>query len=443
MALNINWRFAGPQNINVPQSNFLNSLDKNIQNALGIKKEFEKKRDDNEMIRLMTEDAENKLKDLYKQESELIKEIESLSEDEYIANKTHYDDALKKIDEQINSAEKEVTDARMSANQFKTTGTTDFFRWKKDKEYASEVANINRDILDQQTKESKLSDLEYEIKSKENEYNRSADTDKQIELTDEINLLRKRYNKISGENRYPVFVGTQKNNGKPNVDGTPKSDDTPKDSGGIQTPKWITTAINKLAWEENLKDSEAVKAIQGEINKQNFNAGTELSQELNNKINELNVEHIKNEINTLEWQENLKDSDTVKAIQAFIGKHIIPNSQTELNTALNDKIKNLNAAKVKNAKGAAKSKEDTKDDLATMSKENNVTELLKYYNNAKNKDEELKALAKTYLINILRETNKPGLHLNNNTKSKAALIKYKDDAAMKTFINDNAGAINK
>mgnify|MGYP000941337134 CR=1 FL=1 len=149
MALNINWRFAGPQNINVPQSNFLQSLDKNIQNALGIKKEFDKKRDDNEMIRLMTEEAENKLTNLINEKDELTTQYNLLSADEQLAQKTYYENKLKELDIQIESARKEVTDAKMNANQFKTTGTTDFFRWKKDKEYASDVAAINRDMLNE------------------------------------------------------------------------------------------------------------------------------------------------------------------------------------------------------------------------------------------------------------------------------------------------------
>ena len=427
MALNIEWRFAGPQDIKVPQSNFLNSLDKNIQNALGIKKEFDKKRADNEMIRLMTEESENKYAELYEQERELIKKIESLPEDEYLAHKTYYDNELKKLDEQINAARKEVTDAKMNANQFKTTGTTDFFRWKKDKEYASDVAAINRAMLDEQIKEEKLSNLYYEIKAKEQEYDRSADTDKKIELTDEINLLRERYNKISGENHYPVFVGTQKNKVKQNVD------------GGIKTPDWIKTAINELKWEENLKDSDAVNKIQVEINNQNYNAGNNLSQELNNKINDLNVEHIKNEINELEWQENLKDSDAVKAIQAFIGKHIIPNSQTELNTALNNKIAEVNKAKAAEVAARVAADKATKDNLQTLYSGKKAIELLTFFNNSKNKNTH-KALAKKYLIDILRET-KPGLSPLDNTRALAAKLKYNDEA-MNSFIKANADAIN-
>ena len=165
MALNIEWRFAGPQDIKVPQSNFLNSLDKNIQNALGIKKEFDKKRADNEMIRLMTEESENKLAALINEKDELTTQYNLLSYEEQLAQKTNFENKLNELDIQINAARKEVTDAKMNANQFKTTGTTDFFRWKKDKEYASDVAAINRAMLDEQTKNEKLSNLEMEIRA--------------------------------------------------------------------------------------------------------------------------------------------------------------------------------------------------------------------------------------------------------------------------------------
>lgn len=393
MALNINWRFAGPQNINVPQSNFLNSLDKNIQNALGIKKEFDKKRDDNEMIRLMTEESENKLTNLINEKDELTTQYNLLTADEQLAQKTNYENKLNELDIQIAAARKEVTDARMNANQFKTTGTTDFFRWKKDKEYASDVANINRDILDKQTKESQLSDLSYEIKAKEQEYIRSNNKDEKRRLTDEINALRERYNKIYGENYYPVFVGTGNNK------------DTPKD--------------NVPPNDDDIKS----------------------------------VEFLKNEIDSLNWEENLNDSDSVKNIQTEINKYPNDIAKDNLNQALTFKIKKLNddkaaedeaKRKAKAAKAAAvrKAKESAAKDLETWYKEKDPKKLLTYYNDSKNDDKELKGIAKKYLIDFLGQTNTPGLNVLNNTKARAAKQKYKDDLAMQAFIDANAAEIN-
>lgn len=364
MALNINWRFAGPQNINVPQSNFLNSLDKNIQNALGIKKEFDKKRDDNEMIRLMTEEAENKLADLINEKDELTTQYNLLTADEQLAQKTNYENKLNELDIQIAAARKEVTDAKMNANQFKTTGTTDFFRWKKDKEYASDVAAINREMLEEQTKNEKLSDLEYEIKSKIAEFNRSNNKDEKIKLNDDFKLLNERYKKLGGENVYMLNYGAD-----------------------IKAVGYINDEINKLTWKEDLINSVDVKEIQAEINK-------------------------------------YSDSD----------------DKNKLTQALNNKIDELNKAKTDKDEGANAADKATKDNLQTLYSNKNAKELLTFYNNSKNKNTH-KALAKKYLINILREI-KPGLSALDNTRALAAKIKYNDEA-MNDFIKANADAINE
>lgn len=381
MALNIDWRFAGPQNINVPQSNFLNSLDKNIQNALGIKKEFDKKRDDNEMIRLMTEEAENKLTNLINEKDELTTQYNLLTADKQLAQKTYYENKLKDLDKQINLARKEVTDAKMSANQFKTTGTTDFFRWKNDKEYASDVAAMNRDMLNEQNKQEQLSNLEYDIKSKQAEFIRSNGKDEKRRLTDEINHLKERANKIAGQTVYLI-------------DGaTPNGDD-------IKGADYLKIEIDSLTWQENLANSDAVKKIQDEINNySNSDAKDTLNQALTSKIKKLN-------------------DDKAAEVEA------------------------ARKAKAAEAEAVRKAKEAAKSDLKTWYNEKDPKKLLTYHNDEKNNDKELKGIAKKYLIDFLRQTNTPGLTVLNNTKAKAAKQKYKDDLAMIDFIDANAAEIN-
>lgn len=371
MALNIDWRFAGPQDINVPQSNFLNSLDKNIQKGLEIKKEFDKKRYDNEMIRLMTEDAEKKLAD-----------------------------AIKTNDiEKIKVAEKELADAKMSANQFKTTGTTDFFRWKKDKEYASDVAAINREMLNEQNKQEQLSNLEYDIKSKQAEFDRSNNKDEKRRLTDEINHLKERANKIAGEKVYDIINNTPTAGKTPAVNTTPTVD-VPQNTDDIKSVDYLNNEISKLTWQENLANTDAVKQIQDEIDKYSAsNEKDKLQQALNSKIVELN-----------------------KAKAAA------------------DEAKRK--AKEAKAEAARKAKEGAAKDLETWYKEKDPKKLLTYYNDAKNDDKELKGIAKKYLIDFLSQTNTPGLNVLNNTTARAAKQKYKDDLAMKDFIDANAAEIN-
>ena len=387
MALNIDWRFAGPQDIKVPQSNFLNSLDKNIQKGLEIKKEFDKKRDDNEMIRLMTEESENKLAALINEKDELTTQYNLLTAEEQLAQKANYENKLNELDIQINAARKEVTDAKMNANQFKTTGTTDFFRWKKDKEYASDVAAINRDMLNEQIKQEKLSDLSEQIKRKKFELDNSNNKDDKKKFEFELNQLKEQYNKSSGQTVYAIADST------PKVGATPNGDD--------------------------IKD----------------------------------VDYINKEIESLTWKENLDESDAVNKIQTEINKHPDSDDKNKLNQALNSKIKKLNddkaaedeaARKAKGAKADAdrKAREDAKSDLETWYSEKDPKKLLTYHNAAKNKDKELKGIAKKYLIDFLRQTNKPGLSMLNNTTAKAAKQKYKNDLAMITFIDANAAEIN-
>lgn len=390
MALDIDWRFAGPQYINVPQSNFLNSLDKNIQKALEIKKEFDKKRDDNEMIRLMTEESENKLAALINEKDELTTQYNLLTADEQLAQKTNYENKLNELDIQINAARKEVTDAKMNANQFKTTGTTDFFRWKKDKEYASDVAAMNREMLNEQNKQEKLSGLEYDIKSKEAEFDRSNDKDEKRRLTDEINSLRERYNKIYGENYYPVFVVTG------NKD-TPKDDVPPTD--------------------DDIKS----------------------------------VDYLKNEINKLTWQKNLANSDAVKKIQVEIDKYTESKDKDELNQLLENKIVELNKAKADEEANAKKSASEAKDaaknKLDDLILNKNLNEISKFYYDPKNKYYiDLLGNAYNYLLDFLRGV-KLGAANRGIDRHKALLAIYGPNGsnsmtALATFIEKNTNAIN-
>lgn len=390
MALNINWRFAGPQNINVPQSNFLNSLDKNIQNALGIKKEFDKKRDDNEMIRLMTEEAENKLTNLINEKDELTTQYNLLTADEQLAQKTYYENKLKELDIQIESARKEVTDAKMNANQFKTTGTTDFFRWKKDKEYASDVAAVNRDILNEQNKQEKLSNLEYDIKSKQAEFDRSNDKDEQRRLTDEINHLKEQYNKISGENVYEIKVPPKNN--------VPSKNNVPPNADDIKGVDYLKNEISKLTWQENLANSDAVKQIQDEIDKYNASKDKDaLNQALENKIVELNKAEAEKE----------------------------------------DKAK----------KGAIDAKNAAKKKLDDLIVNQNLNEISKFYYDTENKNyKDLLDNAYNYLLNFLRG-KKLGAASRGIDRHKALLAIYGPNGsnsipALATFIERNVNAIN-
>ena len=257
----------------------------------------------------MTEESENKYAELYEQERELIKKIESLPEDEYLANKTYYDNELKKLDEQINAARKEVTDAKMNANQFKTTGTTDFFRWKKDKEYASDVAAINRAMLDEQTKNEKLSNLEMEIKAKELELKRTNDKNTEIRIRDELKLLKEQYNDTYGKQFYQID-DTPKGGEKPL---TPEDGDTQK-----QTQESIEKAIAGLKFEENLDNSADVEQIRTYIGKLADSAEKfDLGYELYNKIEDLKRENIEKLLNGPEWKKDLANSDAVEQIRTL------------------------------------------------------------------------------------------------------------------------------
>lgn len=392
MALNINWRFAGPQDIKVPQSNVLQSFDKNIQKGLEIKKEFDKKRDDDAMIRLMTEEAENKLTKLNNEKDELITQYNLLSLDEQSAQKTNFENKLNELDAQINLAEKEVLDARMSANQFKTTGTTDFFRWKKDKEYAAETAAVNRDAINAQIKAETLSNLNWEIKAKEAELKRSNDTDTTNRLNDELNLLKEQYNKEYGQTYYKinaVEAGKQEGAeaGKQEVTGNKKS------------PESIIALTDKLTWQENLANSADVKEIQDEIDK--YTQSTDRS--------------------------NLQDKLDLKI--------------KELNDAKAKELADEEAANKNKTAAAIKAKADAKKDLETLYKNEKAPELLGIINDAKYKYTDLQGKAKEYLINVLGKTQ-TGKLVTDNTPSQAAYTKYNGNDAMQSFIKDNIKAIN-
>lgn len=388
MALNINWRFAGPQNINVPQSNFLQSLDKNIQNALGIKKEFDKKRADNEMSRLMTEDAENKLAALINEKDELTTQYNLLTADEQLAQKTYYENKLKELDIQIESARKEVADARMSANQFKTTGTTDFFRWKKDKEYAADVAAVNREMLNEQIKQERLSDISGQIKEKRVEFDNSNDKDEKIRIDNVLKLLNEEYNRL-----YDI---TTKKEGEGNGDAPPSGNATPKVID-IKSEDYIQKEIDKLIWDNNLAGSDAVAAIQGEIDKYT-------DSKARDKLNQA----LKNKIDSLEAEKAAEDAAAKKAEE--------------------DKDE-----------AARKARKDAEDNLNELYSDVDAEGLRKFINKTHYTD--LKNLATKYLIGILRQT-KPGCSVLNNTRVKAAKRKFDDNDAMKRFIDDNAKAIN-
>lgn len=362
MALNINWRFAGPQNINVPQSNFLNSLDKNIQNALGIKKEFDKKRDDNEMIRLMTEDAEKKLAD-----------------------------AIKTNDiEKIKAAEKELADARMSANQFKTTGTTDFFRWKKDKEYASDVAAINREMLNEQIKQEKLSDLSEQIKRKQFELDNSNNKDEKKKLANDLKLLKEQYNKLAGQTVYAIDDSTTLFGAKPKVGAAPNG-------GDIKDVDYINKEIESLTWQENLAESDAVKQIQDEINNYSDSiAEDKLNQDLTFKIKKLN-------------------DDKAAEVEAE------------------------RKAKEAKAEAARKAREKIENDLLAMRNDGEAKNLLTYANNPNN-NKEFRDQAEKYLIEVLNKIP-TGLSETNKTRARAAKSMFPNDKAMHDFIDKRIDAI--
>lgn len=414
MALNINWRFAGPQDIKVPQSNFLNSLDKNIQKGLEIKKEFDKKRYDNEMIRLMTEDAEKKL-----------------------------EDAIKTNDiEKIKAAEKELADARMSANQFKTTGTTDFFRWKKDKEYASEVANINRDILDQQTKEEKLSNLYWDIRRKEAELEtarKTYDIDKENEIIDELNILYGRYNEASGKEFYKPLEKKQKktpegeggDNGQNNI---------PKGKGAPRRVESIEKSIEDLKWEENLDSSGTVNDLRTEIGEYKFNEGKKLAEKLDDKLEEVKLEHVNTLINDLTLPES-SNSEKFDTIRAEIAKLKVENNRNNSNTKLNDKNKKLEAEQKRKKNKSAEDREVEEKNLKSMRNKGEAQNLLNYYHEEKNLEDHRNS-AKKYLIQVLGDTPYDKDDPRRDTPAQAAYTKYKDNDVMRRFIKDNKDAIN-
>lgn len=442
MALNINWRFAGPQNINVPQSNFLQSLDKNIQNALGIKKEFEKKRDDNEMIRLMTEESENKLTNLINEKDELTTQYNSLSPDEQFAQKTNYENKLKELDIQIESARKEAVDAKMNANQFKTTGTTDFFRWKKDKEYASDVAAMNRDMLNEQNKQEDLSNLYWDIQRKQSELEKAKktyDIDKENEIIDELNILYGRYNETAGKEFYKPLEKKQKKTSEGKDDGKGQNN-PPEGKDDPRRVESIEKSIENLKWEQDLDNCKTVDDLRTEIGQYNYNEGKKLAETLADKLEKLKEEKVEELINNLKLGKDFEDK--VENIKAEIGKiKNNTNLQGSLNDMLTAKIEELKIAKAKKDKDAAEAKQTEEDKLKTMRNKGKAQELLDYSLEEKNLEDHRNS-AEKYLIEVLGNTPYDKKDPRRDTPLQAAYTKYKDNVPMRRFIKNNTVAIN-
>ena len=411
MALNINWRFADPQNINVPQSNILPAFNKNIKEFAEIKKAFEKKADDKEMMRMMTEDAESELASLIERQNKFKLQYDPLLNSMTYTEKADYENKLNELDVQINSAMKKVDDARMSANQFKTTGTTDFFRWKKDKEYDLEKTAMNQAMLDEQIKAEKLSQLaaekkdnldklSTEIKLKEKELRRSTSQKERDQITDELNILMENYNKLYGEEFYKITGNVPGETPSKTAVVTPTAT-VVTGNDGRQPVKIINGWINDLKWEEDLDNSKAVKDIQDEIDK--YDVRSDEYKELNDAL--------------------------ISKIKA-------------LNEAKKEELAAAKAAALAAAKAAAKAAEKIKENLATLRSRFNAAELLDFYTDKNKKNDPYRDIAKAYLIEVLAKAE-PDLLDNPRTAIVAARRIYGKTADMNNFIDNKINAINK